>query len=90
MPNAAHNRSDRTWTGNGRSEYSRIDRRSLSVWIRGLPPSVRGGGSSNTVEPVVPRLGAAASMALLAKPALTIRRVIMEASSSALHEWPPV
>jgi hypothetical protein len=29
-------------------------------------------------------------MALLAKPALAIRRVIMEASLSSLRRWPPI
>ena len=46
MPNAAHNRSDRTCGGNGRSEYSRIYRRSASASMSGLPPLLRGGGSA--------------------------------------------
>src|ERR1035437_7919443 len=44
MPNAAHNRSEMTCGGSGRSEYARFDRRRASASMSGLPPLLLWGG----------------------------------------------
>ena len=78
MPKAAHNRSDRTCTGSGRSEYSRVERLSLSAVVNDRPPSLRGGGNSRGLGSCATvTVGAAVSAALARIPALAWRRVII-------------
>jgi hypothetical protein len=56
----------------------RIERLNLRALINGLPPSLRGGGSSRTVVSCAPaRLPAVARAALEMSPMLASRRVIM-------------
>src|ERR1017187_8735609 len=77
MPNAAHNRSDSTCGGSGRSAYSRMERRSFSASIRGFPPDARGGGSVLVFAASAASPGVLAKIAAEARPAFTWRRVIM-------------
>jgi hypothetical protein len=76
MPNAAHNRSERVCGGSGRSENSRVECLSFSALIRGIPPSLRGGGSAIGLSfCVAAKAGTAASAALARIPLFAWRRV---------------
>jgi hypothetical protein len=79
MPKAAHNRSDSTCTGSGRSEYSRVERLSLSAAVNRSPPPPRGGGKSRGLSScaTVTVEAPAASAALERIPELDWRRVII-------------
>src|SRR5664280_251840 len=70
----AHSKSDRTCGGSVLFEYSRVDRRSLSTSIRGLPPVLRGGGSAMASTASA---GATATTALARMPAFASRRDIL-------------
>ena len=78
MPNAAHNRSERTCIVSARSDYSRVERLSLSACVKGMPPPLRACGKArgySACESV--DAGTAASAAPARIVALAWRRVII-------------
>ena len=64
MPNAAHKRSDRTCGGIDRSLYSRVDLRSASASISGIPPLLRGARNAIVFASFPPNAGPPATAAL--------------------------